>query len=195
MVAAVSDATKPLVNATNLGVMRGDRVLFKALSLTAVAGECILLRGANGAGKTTLLRTLAGFVRPDAGEVTSEAFHWLGHKTGLKPHESPTRHLKVWARAWGSEAEITPILDRLGLKRCADVPATGLSAGQKRRTGFARLLMAERPIWFLDEPFSALDTAGKALISEIASEHVFRGGAIVAAVHGEVPLQGREVQL
>lgn len=195
MFGAVTDAAKPLVKASNLGVLRGDRVLFKALSLEAQAGECVLLRGANGAGKTTLLRTLAGFVRPDAGEVTSEPFHWLGHKTGLKPHESPIRHLGVWAKAWGSDVDAGPILERLGLSRCADVPATGLSAGQKRRTGFARLLTVKRPIWFLDEPFSALDTAGKGLVAEIAYGHLAEGGTIIAAVHGDVPLSGREVQL
>lgn len=190
-----NSTTKNVLTAKGLGVLRGDRVLFKAIDLDVAPGDCLLLRGANGAGKTTLLRTLAGFVRPETGTVEASPFHWLGHKTGLKPHETPALHLKVWSDAWGSSAELPPILERLGLKRCADVAAASLSAGQKRRTGFARLQLTKRPLWLLDEPFSAIDTKGKTLIAELIDEHIKAGGAVIAAVHGDVPIAGRELSL
>lgn len=179
----------PFLTASDLGIMRGERVLFTKVSLEVSSGEALLLRGANGAGKTTLLRVLAGLTSPETGTRTAQAFHWVGHRPGLKPHETPRRHLMLWARAWGADtSSIDAILDRLGLKRPADVPAAQLSAGQNRRAALARTQLVERPLWLLDEPFSALDGDGKALVAELIAEQRARGGAVIAAVHGDVPV-------
>ena len=79
-------------------MIRGERVLFREVSLAVNAGDALVLRGANGAGKTTLLRILAGLTRPEAGRVARETpHHWIGHREGLKPQETPREHLKLWA--------------------------------------------------------------------------------------------------
>ena len=58
------------------------------------------------------------------------------------------------------------VLERVGLARQADLPCRYLCAGQKRRLALARLLVvASAPLWLLDEPFAALDTAGQALVA------------------------------
>ena len=124
-------------------MIRGERVLFREVCVAVRAGDALLLRGANGAGKTTLLRVLAGLTRPEAGRVTrAAAHHWVGHREGLKPQETPREHLKLWTQAWGSGAETDPVLTRMGLTRPADVAGRYLSAGQRRRTALARLLFA-----------------------------------------------------
>lgn len=186
-----------LIKVTDLGAMRGERVLFTAQALTVDRGDICLLRGANGAGKTTFLRLLAGLIPAETGTIkVNGTVHWLGHANGLKPHETPRKHLSHWAKAWGSNADLDPVLTRHGLERAADVPATGLSAGQKRRTAFGRLALEKRSVWLLDEPFSALDGEGKELVAELISAHCANGGAVVAAVHGDVPLPPtREIQL
>ncbi|MEO0881183.1 MAG: heme ABC exporter ATP-binding protein CcmA [Pseudomonadota bacterium] len=186
-----------LIETSGLGAMRGDRVLFTNKSLTVDTGEICLLRGANGSGKTTLLRLLAGLIPIEAGKLNvNGAVHWLGHADGLKPHETPRRHLMHWARAWGSDVDIDAVLVRYGLVLAADVPATGLSAGQRRRSAFGRFALEDRPVWLLDEPFSALDDDGQTLIAEQISAHCARGGAVVASVHGVSPLQpDREITL
>lgn len=167
-------------------MIRGERVLFRDVSLTLEAGEALVLRGANGAGKTTLLRILAGLTRPEAGRVTRDApHHWIGHREGLKPQETPRGHLKLWAKAWGSSVSTDSALSRLGLARPADVAGRYLSAGQRRRTALARLLLEERPVWLLDEPYTALDADGRALVDTLIAEHRAKGGAIIAAIHGE----------
>ena len=177
--------------------MRGDRILFRDLSLTAAAGDVIVLRGANGAGKTTLLRMLAGLTRPDSGTITrNAAHHWVGHKDGLKPHETPREHLRLWARAWGSSAEIEPILREMDLIHAADVPARQLSAGQRRRTALGRLHLEARPIWLLDEPFTALDTSGATQIRNLIEAKCQSGGTVVVALHGATTFTNSlEVQL
>lgn len=73
----------------------------------------------------------------------------------------------------------------MGLKRPADVPARYLSAGQRRRTALGRLLLAKRPIWMLDEPYTALDAEGRDLVLELIEDHLKSGGGVIAAIHGE----------
>ena len=167
-------------------MIRGERVLFTGIGLSVGPGESVVLRGANGAGKTTLLRILAGLTRPETGDVSRNgAHHWFAHREGLKPHETPRTHLGLWAKAWGSDADIDQILARMGLNRPADVPARYLSAGQRRRTALGRLLLEQRPIWLLDEPYTALDAEGRDLVLELIETHLKGGGGIVAAIHGE----------
>lgn len=176
----------PLLSATGLGMIRGERVLFTGVGLSIAAGESLVLRGSNGAGKTTLLRILAGLTRPETGDVTrSGPHHWFAHREGLKPHETPRTHLGLWSRAWGSESDLDSVLSRMGLKRPADVPARYLSAGQRRRTALGRLLLEQRPIWMLDEPYTALDAEGRDLVLELIEDHLKSGGGVVAAIHGE----------
>ena len=74
-------------------------------------------------------------------------------------------------------------LAAVGLDHAADLPAAFLSAGQRRRLSIARLLTVRRPVWLLDEPISALDAAGQRLFAGLMSEHLARGGLIVAATH------------
>ncbi|MCL4143463.1 UNVERIFIED_CONTAM: hypothetical protein GTU68_042652 [Idotea baltica] len=178
--------------------MRGERVLFEGVGLAAAAGEAVVLRGANGAGKTTLLRVLAGLTEAGAGSVSQRAdFHWMGHRDGLKPHESPAEHLALWATAWGSDdGQVSKILERIGLTRPRDVAGRYLSAGQRRRVVVGRLLLETRALWLLDEPFSALDAGGRGLMLGLIAAHRAGGGAVVAAIHGDAGFEAdREVML
>lgn len=187
-----------LLSANNLGLLRGERVVLSNTSIEVRRGEAVILRGANGAGKTTLLRVLAGLTKAETGTVEHFAcHHWLGHQDGLKPHETPVTHMALWAKAWGAPKSETPdILNRLNLTRPKDVAARYLSAGQRRRTAIGRLLLEKRPIWLLDEPFTALDMDGQDLLRTLIAEHRASGGAIVAAIHGSADFdKSREVAL
>lgn len=180
----------PLIQGRNLGAVRGERVLFRDVSVAAQPGDLILLRGANGSGKTTLLRQLAGLSPSQAGQVErTGAHHWIGHTNGLKAHETPRTHLEHWARVWGSDTDIGAILKQMGLRRPSEVPSGMLSAGQKRRTALARLKLISRKLWLLDEPFNALDTDGQAFLAEMIVAHRAAGGAVIAALHGAAPVE------
>lgn len=186
-----------LVKGHQLSAIRGERILYRGVDVEVRGGEAILLRGSNGAGKTTLLRQLAGLSEPQFGSVVRTGdHHWIGHANGLKAHETPRAHLSHWARVWGSAARLDLVLERMTMVRPADVPSRMLSAGQKRRTALGRLLLVERPLWLLDEPFNALDTGGQALLSTMINEHRERGGAVISAMHGDIPIEAsREVTL
>lgn len=175
-----------LLSASDLTAVRGERLLFSGVSLAVSAGEALVLRGANGSGKTTLLRILAGLTRAEAGTIDRPApLHWIAHRAGLKPHETPREHLQLWRKAWGATADVDGVLKDVGLRRPADVPARLLSAGQRQRTALARLKLQSRPVWLMDEPFSALDVDARAALEADIAAHRAEGGAVIAAIHGE----------
>ena len=195
-----------MITATGLTVSRGERMLFRDLSFGIAPGEAVALTGANGAGKTTLLRTLAGFIRPDAGTVTfadidpAEAraghLHWLGHLDGLKTGRRAGEELEFQARWSGAEADgMAAAIAGLALEPLLDLEVRKLSAGQRRRFAFARLIAAPRPLWLLDEPFAPLDARWRAALGLMMQAHLDSGGAILAAVHDPLPVAARALDI
>ncbi len=181
---------EPKLRVESLAIARGGRVLLEGLSFVAGAGAYIELRGANGSGKTSLLRAVAGFLKPNAGRVVFEnieetalALHYVGHQNALKPTASVRAHLAYWAGLFGGAADRQAVSKTLGLVGLADLPARVLSQGQARRLAIARLLLAPRPIWLLDEPASALDAEGRTALASVIEAHRVRGGLVLAAVH------------
>jgi heme exporter protein A len=182
----------------DLSVSRGERRVLDRLSFRLAPGEGLLLTGPNGAGKTTLIRTIAGFLRPDTGSVRLEGaeepedvgpyIHMIGHQNGIKPSLTVTENLTFWSRYLGSGdgAEVQIAVHRMHLDDIDDLPAGYLSAGQKRRLGLARLLVAKRPLWLLDEPTVSLDAASTEVLASVVAEHIAGGGMAIAATH--IPL-------
>jgi len=197
------------LRASNIAIDRGGRRLFSNLSFELNPGEALTVVGPNGAGKTSLLRALAGLLplaegvlSPlDASDATlGEAAHYLGHANALKDSLTPRENLEFWAAMLASESppQMTPAtaLDRLGLAHVLDFPIRALSAGQKRRVALARLLVADRPLWLLDEPTTALDEAAQRRFGDIMREHLAGGGLVVAATHAPLDLSGaRQLRL
>lgn len=185
--------------ADDISISRGERRLIQGLSFAVDAGEALVLTGPNGVGKTTLLRALAGFIALNAGAIrlegtqdeasVGELAHYVGHTNGVKAGLTVRENARFWARyLGGSLPDVEAVLENLYLAEIAEVPAGYLSAGQKRRLGLARLLLAERPLWLLDEPTAALDVASQALLAGFMQRHLDAGGILVAATHGPLGL-------
>ncbi|MCQ4159842.1 heme ABC exporter ATP-binding protein CcmA [Roseomonas sp. GC11] len=196
-----------MLEAKDIGVLRGERVVFTGLSLSISPGEAILLTGANGAGKSTLLRVLAGLVPVAEGEILwhgapaladrvahAARLRYLAHAEALKPGLTAAENLLFWSRRWGGD--IAAALAAVDLSALAELPARLLSAGQKRRLALARLALAPVPLWLLDEPSVGLDAASIARFGTLLAAHRARGGAVVAATHVPLPLpDAREFRL
>lgn len=182
-------------------------MVFRDLHFSLASGTALSLEGANGAGKTSALRIMAGLLSPCAGAITFHASKleisdgeergrfvgWLGHLDGIKNQLTVAENAQFFAALHGSTGDVGQILERVGLKRAANLPAQYLSAGQRRRLALARLVLSTRPLWLLDEPLAALDTAGKTLIAELIKEHCHSGGMVIAATHDPLGIEAEHL--
>lgn len=198
--------TQSILQAEQLTSVRGERTLFRDLSLDVKAGNLYQIEGPNGAGKSTLLRILAGLLTPQAGHLLFEGLPrqqvrtaflqdllFIGHKAAVKPELTAIENLEFFAAVQGQPIEEPPfeLLARVGLVGLEDVPAGHLSAGQQRRIALARLWLTQARLWILDEPFTSLDKAGIALLHARFSEHLALGGAIVLTSHQPLEWAGQ----
>jgi heme exporter protein A len=185
------------LTATGIAAVRGGRPVFAGLSFTLGPGELLAVTGPNGAGKSTLLRLIAGLLTPAAGTVVLAGAddagigthsHYLGHLDALKPGLTVRQNLDFWRKLWGG-GDVDSALRAVGLEPLGDLHAAVLSAGQRRRVALARLLVARRPLWLLDEPATALDAAAEAGLGRLIADHLSGGGMAIAATHRDLPLK------
>jgi heme exporter protein A len=186
--------------------VRGGREVFSNLDFEASSGEVLAVTGPNGSGKTSLLRLVAGLLSIAGGSIDLEGgetelnlpeqAHYLGHRDALKPALSVLENLAFWRDFLGGEAlDPAQSLAAVGLDHASRLPAAYLSAGQRRRLSIARLLAVRRPLWLLDEPTNALDAPGQSLFTGLMTDHLARGGLVVAATHAPLGLPARELRI
>jgi thiamine transport system ATP-binding protein len=165
-----------------------------AFDLSVAGGEFLAIIGPSGSGKSTLLNLVAGFETPLSGSMTWEA----RDLSGLAPADRPLSilfqehnlfsHLDVWTNvALGispalrlsarQKASVTNALDQVGLAGFGKRLPDELSGGERQRVGLARMLVRNRPLLLLDEPFAALGPQLKrdmlSLIAELRERHGF----------------------
>lgn len=182
------------LSASALACRRGDRVLFRGLSLALKGGEACQIAGANGIGKSSLMRLLAGLAEPYAGTVERHGEAGLvDERPALDPHLPLAAALAFWERFDGRAAAA---VERLGLAELDDVPVRFLSTGQKKRAALARLIAQDAPVWLLDEPLNGLDVDAVRLVETIVAEHCAAGGLAVVASHQPITLPAaRRIEL
>ncbi len=198
-----------MLEATRLECMRGDRLLFSGVDLRIEPGGLLHVRGPNGSGKSSLLRMLCGLVLPEAGEIlwngkptrNSEDYHrsltYMGHSNGIKEELSGLENLRINCGLAGfevGEEEALSAFERMGLEGREHLPAKVLSQGQRRRVMLARLLVAETPLWILDEPLVALDTDAIGLMRSLFELHLEKGGMMILTTHQELEIAARNAQ-
>lgn len=193
-----------MLYAEDLACLKGDRLLFRGLSLKMAPGELLRIAGPNGFGKTSLLRILCGLAHAEAGEIRwndrpigsdREAFHrallYLGHAPTLNDLLTPLENLRFACASAGDDVDEDRCVDalvRIGLAQQLDLPARVLSQGQRRRVGLARLFLGiRRTLWVLDEPFTALDVAAVADLAMTLSDHCAAGGMVILTTHQDAP--------
>jgi len=175
------------IAAEDLACRRGDRVLFRGLSLELQGGEALQVAGANGIGKSSLMRILAGLMPAFAGSVARRgSVGLIDERPALDTHQPLGTALAFWQRLDGPREDATA---RLGLSHLLDVPVRYLSTGQKKRAAFARLIGQGAPIWLLDEALNGLDSDAARLAETLAAEHCRQGGICVIASHQPFALQ------
>ncbi|GBR19766.1 heme exporter ATP-binding protein A [Komagataeibacter nataicola NRIC 0616] len=199
VIPAFTPPGRPLLEVENISVFRGERLVLDRVGFTLEAGDALLLTGPNGAGKSTLLRVLAGLHKPEGGHVlwsgvdalADRSQHagrvaYLGHQDALKLGLTLRENLTLAARASGGNPDLC--MESLNISGLADLPARMLSAGQKRRAALARVLLAQAPLWLLDEPSLGLDINTMGLLGTLFAAHRQAGGIVIATTHVPLPL-------
>jgi heme exporter protein A len=180
------------LTANNLACERNGRVVFSNLSFEVKPGQCVELRGANGAGKSSLLRLIAGLVPKTAGifhlgadEEIAQKLHFIAHADAMKTAMTVRENLVFWSGVLGGHT-IEPALAAFRLQGLQHDGVQLLSAGQRRRLALSRLFLAERPLWLLDEPMTALDATSQDELRAHIKIHLTSGGIVLAATHGDL---------
>jgi heme exporter protein A len=186
------------LEARNLSVVRGNRVVFHGVNLTLGSGEIVALVGCNGAGKTTLLQCLAGALRPAGGEVlwqgetsrkcpaVRKLVGFVGHENGLYLELTAWENLLFAGRMWGinaPERRAADLLSMVGLKDRAVQTTAQLSRGMRQRLAIARAVIHEPALVLLDEPFTSLDVDGRQWLTAFLCDLRQKNRALILATH------------
>ncbi len=179
-----------LLNVEGATLVRGGRLLFEDFNLTLSPGEAAHVTGPNGCGKSSLIRMVAGLLTPSAGRIARAAVALSDEGLALD-RELPLRRALAF---WGG-AKLGDAMSAFDLDRLAEVPVRLLSTGQAKRARLARVTASEAPLWLLDEPLNGLDRDGVRRLDAAVASHRARGGAVLAASHGALGGEWREVTL
>jgi heme ABC exporter ATP-binding subunit CcmA len=168
------------------------------VDVTVQRGEIVLLQGPNGAGKTSLLRVCAGLLPIERGtghvlgidlatnrEAIRSRVGLLGHANGLYLDLTVMQNLQFWASTVAAtSSEVSAAMATMRIDgRLAEVKASQLSAGQRRRCALASLIVRRAEIWLLDEPHAGLDAAGRDELDALLRSAVASGATVVLASH------------
>ncbi len=199
-----------MLEAENLGCIRGDRRLFSDLNFSVRAGDLVQLTGPNGSGKTSLLRMICGLLEPAEGKIRWQgenirslgeeyfmAVTYLGHRTGVKDELTGVENLRVSSGLNGveiSQQVAMNALQQMGLGGRERLPARLLSEGQRRRLALARLGICRTALWLLDEVLTSLDKDAVTLVKSLIEDHLTKGGLAFVATHQELDLSAGSFQ-
>lgn len=163
--------------------------VLEGVNLALRDGDVVALLGPSGSGKSTCLRIMSGLIEPASGEVLSRGKPLRGinenvalvfQSFALFPWETVYENIALALKPvelGPSEVKerVKRAIDLVGLEGFEEAYPRELSGGMKQRVGVARALVMERPVLFLDEPFSALDVlTADTLRTEIIN--IFQGG-------------------
>lgn len=197
----MNNSASPLaaVRTDGLGKRFGGQWALAHCDLVVDPGEAILLAGANGSGKTTLLRLIAGLYKPTQGELSifghdpnherltsRRQLSLVGHDHYLYTQLTALETVQIWARLSGyphTQDDLLELLDEVELRHRRNQRVGGFSAGMKKRLTLLRTRLEQPSLILLDEPFSALDTAGQRLVEDWVESFVTSGKTVIIASH------------
>jgi ABC-type multidrug transport system ATPase subunit len=176
-----------VIRARGLGRSFGARRVIRDLDLDLPRGGFLVVTGPNGSGKTTLLRLVAGLLLPTAGElevdVPRDRVGFLGHEPLVYREFTAIENLDLYGRLYRvpeRRERIGMLLERFGLWDVRNERTGSFSRGMLQRLALCRTLLHDPDLIVLDEPFSALDDEGAALLDRELAELRPRATFLVA---------------
>ncbi|MEM7562289.1 MAG: ATP-binding cassette domain-containing protein [Pseudomonadota bacterium] len=188
-----------LLSTAGLSLGYRDTPILKNVAFELVAGEVFAVVGHNGSGKSTLVKTLLGNLPPLGGKLRwpngkPNSIACLGQRTEFDQH-FPIRVRDLAAMGAWSGLRLTGKVDsacqqriesamiRTGIDHIADMPLYQLSAGQLQRALFARTIVQDASLIFLDEPFTAVDQTTEAELLTLIEDWSDENRTVVLVLH------------
>ncbi|WP_062466108.1 ABC transporter ATP-binding protein [Demequina maris] len=174
---------------TGLTVERGGHVSLADVSVSVDPGEIVAVVGGDGAGKTTLLRTLAGAIRPTAGEVSAPPLERIGFMptaAGVWRDLSVDENIAFVAAAHGLSGTVleerrAALLQGAGLEGATTRLAGNLSGGMRQKLAFSLAMLHRPDLLILDEPSTGVDPVSRVDLWRMVSLAASQGAAVVMA--------------
>ena len=185
--------------ANNINFKRNNKYILNDISLSLSPKKILHLTGNNGVGKTTFLKILTHILVPDSGEI-----YWNGKNINKKPYDfyrditfimdkatsnidlTVKENIFFWRKLFSSSRtikEIDSILNIFSLQNYLNTQVNCLSAGEIKKLELSRLIIEQKKLWILDEPFAGLDSKTINLISQTLINHAELGGMVIFTSH------------
>ena len=198
-----------MIEINNLSFARGHFLIFKDVAFTVNSGEILILRGPNGKGKTTLLSNIIQLLDPLSGEIkyqgskvdsyiASQYFLYLGENHFAYDQLSLGQNIDYWLSIHNvnfnktiRDQSIRYLFGELNLNK----KFYQLSFGQKKKLQLLLLMLVNKPIWILDDPFNGLDNDTIIKITTLLSKKLENKGIIIIASHQNLAIPHRTYDL
>ena len=183
----------------NLSFSRNETKIFEDLSLSLSNKQMIQIKGRNGSGKTTFLKVILNILEPKNGEIIwkgknikKNIFDFYNQTTFIMDNNTSTRELNVidninfWKGLSSSKLdneEIYVLLRKLDIEKYYNTKVMYLSAGEQKKLELTRLILEQKKLWVLDEPFNHLDDLSIEILNQTFIDHVNNNGMILFASH------------
>ena len=183
----------------DLSVARIDRKIFENINLSLTSGNINILKGKNGSGKTTLLKAILNIIEPSTGSIYWKgkllkknlydfynSITYIADKTSSLTKLTVKENINIWKKIFLSNIDYSQIetaLDALKLEKHINQKVGTLSLGETKKLEFLRLIIENKKLWLLDEPFSNLDEDSIELMKQTFEDHCTKEGSIIFSSH------------
>ena len=183
----------------NLSFFRDENLIFENLNLSLGNGQITQLRGKNGSGKTTFIKVILNLLSSKTGEIFWEGqninkniFNFYNQITYIADHNTSSRKLSVldninfWKGLSSSNLsndETLLLLETFNLKKYLNTETMYLSSGEVKKLELLRLILEQKKIWILDEPYNHLDDSSIEILNQTFVDHTNNDGIILFASH------------
>ncbi len=193
----------------NLSFSRNDNIIFQNLNLSLSNRSITQIRGKNGSGKTTFINVILNFLESKTGEIFWEGknikkniFNFYNNTTFIMDHNTCTRKMTVldninfWSRLSSSKLtkdEIVLLLETFNIQKYQNTKTMYLSSGEIRKLELLRLILEQKKLWILDEPYNHLDDLSIEILNQTFIDHINKDGVILFTSHLKPGINNLEV--
>ena len=191
--------------AQNLTLKRSKKIIIEDINVSLTSGKNIIVKGKNGSGKTSLLKILLNILEPTQGSIYWKGkilknnlydyynnITYIADKTSSIKQLTVNENIKIWKKMFLSNvnnSQIENILFTLNLNNYSNVKVNTLSLGEIKKLELLRLIIENKKVWLLDEPFTNLDNDSITIIGQTFVDHCKNNGCVIFSSHQEPKTQ------